>query len=90
MLVSLVGLKKIVTADCMVYQNHSRTKVNHTIFICWIYCFIRGSQKLVKEKKIVYFLECASSTGGIIWNSRRFDGLSNLFCSCICDLGEYL
>lgn len=89
MLVSLVELK-IVTADCMVYQNIHAQKLTMQFFICWIYCFFRGSQKLVKEKKIVYFLECASSTGGIIWNSRRFDDLSSLFCSCICDLGEYL
>lgn len=54
MLVSLVELK-IVTADCMVYQNIHAQKLTMQFFICWIYCFFRGFQKLVKEKKSCIF-----------------------------------
>lgn len=82
----------IFTSHSIFYENmmydNSCTKVNQFFFFLrWIYCFIRGSQKFVKEETM-YFIEFACSAIRIIWNSRCIDNLSNLFCSCNCDLGE--
>ena len=55
MLVSLVGLKKIVTADCMVYQNIHAQKLTIKFLYVGFIALLEEPRNLLKKKKSFIF-----------------------------------